>query len=101
MKAADYKQAARQLQRAESNLVVHTFARKYVELFPGDPIATVHDSILVPEAHKSQAVELLQSCAKAEYGVVLPLKIKLLTPGAATIVRAAESPAGVEVAVAV
>lgn len=80
LKEHDHRHAARFLQRAESGLIIHDFARKYVSQYPDAPIATIHDAILVPKSHRDRAIGLLQECARAMHGVELPLKVKLLAP---------------------
>lgn len=76
-KKTDHTLTAKLLQRAESLVMVHRVAKEYMKKFPGKPIITVHDEVIVAASCVEYTLKAITKAAKS-FGVVP--KTKTLEP---------------------
>ncbi len=74
-KRDDYRELARNMQRAESDLIINKVCGRLMTEHPDCPILTVHDSLLTPEANEDLVKSVLLDEA-AKLGIHPSIKVK-------------------------
>jgi hypothetical protein len=66
LKRENYRNAAWQMQRAESDLVLKRAARAFMRRHPDAPLLTVHDSIMTAEDYRGEAEAAIMAAFRRE-----------------------------------
>lgn len=75
LKSKDFKDAPRLLQRVESYLFLEKIAKPLIQ--KGIPVLTIHDSIIVPEKHKGQALSLMEDVLQNHVNQTPTIKVEV------------------------